>query len=77
MGKIVQMIPAAGWSAAFRDEATHIKGDTRPLLCWALSDDGTITGAVIEAGNQVMPVSETREAFLSYHFSGATSAMTK
>lgn len=77
MSKVIQLIPAAGWSAAFRDEETKTKGDTRALVGWALNDDGTIIGIVVEEGDQVRTVCETRESFMSYHFSGATSAMSK
>lgn len=77
MSKVIQMIPASGWSAAFRDEETKTKGDTRALVAWALCDDGAMVGAVVEKGDQIKTVNETAETFLSYHFSGATSAMTK
>lgn len=76
MKRIIQMMPALNWSAAFRDEETHVKGDTRPLVAWALCEDGTMIGTVVE-GDEVRTVCETQEKFLSYHFSGATSAMTK
>ena len=77
MSKIVQTIPAAGWSAAFRDEGTKTKGDSRALVAWALCDDGAVVGLVVEGGDQVIQIGETAEAFMSYHFSGSTSAMTK
>ncbi|HEY3412206.1 MAG TPA: hypothetical protein VGM51_04005 [Armatimonadota bacterium] len=77
MSKIIQTIPAVGWSAAFRDEETKTKGDTRALVGWALNDDGTVVGLVVENGDRVSPVGDTVENFMSYHFSGSTSAMTK
>lgn len=76
MSKIVEMIPAPNWSAAFRDEDTHVKGDTRPLVAWALCEDGTMIGAVVE-GVEIRTVCDTREQFLSYHYHGTTSAMSK
>lgn len=77
MSKVIQTIPAAGWSAAFRDEQTKTKGDSRALVGWALCDDGAVVGLVVEGGDRVSPVAETAETFMSYHFSGSTSAMTK
>ena len=76
MSKIVQLMPALNWSAAFRDEETHIKGDTRPLVSWALCDDGSVVGTVVE-GSEIRLVTQTHEQFLSYHYSGSTSAMSK
>lgn len=77
MNKIVQTIPATGWSAAFRDEETKTKGDSRALVAWALCDDGAVIGLVVEGADRVSPVTETAQSFMSYHFSGSTSAMTK
>lgn len=65
MSKVIQMIPAPGWTAAFRDEETRTKGDTRPLVCWAVMEDGAVEGMVVVEG-EVKSVGGLKN-FMSYH----------
>lgn len=42
--KAIQIIPAVGWYAVFKDASVD-GGEVRtPLICWALMDDGAIVG---------------------------------
>jgi hypothetical protein len=68
------MIPAVGWSATFINMETHMKGDSRPLVCWALMEDGSLKGMVAD-GQSIKAVTEMREEFSSYHCFNAAHTM--
>ncbi len=72
--KVIQVMPAANWSATFINPETHTKGNSRPLVCWALMEDGTVAGLVVE-NQEVKLVTEVDEDFSSYHCYGAAHTM--
>ena len=43
--KIIQIIPAEGWSAWFNGGAK-----THPVVCWALTDSGIVRGMIATQG---------------------------
>jgi hypothetical protein len=63
--KITQIIPAEGWNAVF-NSATESKTSER-LVCWALTDTGTVHGMVALKGN-APDLAENIDNFLEYHF---------
>lgn len=42
--KIVQIIPATGWWARYRGYLVGARSFERPLVCWALMEDGEVIG---------------------------------
>ena len=72
--KVIQVMPAPNWSATFIDPDTHTKGNSRPLVCWALMEDGTIAGMVVEE-HEIKAVTDVHEDFSSYHCFGAAHTM--
>ena len=67
--KIVQIIPAEGWTAVF-NSATETKTSER-LVCWALSDTGTVHGTVhgmVAPKGNAPDLAENVDNFLEYHF---------
>jgi len=72
--RVLQLMPAAGWTATFIDPETKMKGDSRPLVCWALLEDGSVAGMVAD-GKDVKPVTELHQDFSSYHCHGAQYGM--
>jgi hypothetical protein len=67
--KIIQISPADGWTAVF-NSSTESKTSER-LVCWALTDTGTVHGMVATKGN-LPSVAENVDNFLEYHFLGKT-----
>jgi Family of unknown function (DUF6253) len=63
--KITQIIPAEGWAAVFTS-ATESKTSER-LVCWALTDTGTVHGMVALKGN-APDLAENVDNFVEYHF---------
>jgi Family of unknown function (DUF6253) len=63
--KIIQITPAEGWTAVF-NTSTDTKISER-LVCWALTDTGTVHGMVAPKGNIPM-VAENVDNFLEYHY---------
>lgn len=63
--KIVQIIPADGWSAVF-SSATETKTSER-LVCWALTEAGTVHGMVAIKGN-APELAEEVDNFIEYHY---------
>lgn len=72
--RVLQVMPASGWTATFIDPQTRMKGDSRPLVCWALMEDGRVSGMVAD-GNEVKSVEELPVDFSSYHCQGARFGM--
>lgn len=66
VSKIVQIIPAVGWCASFRDEFYQSRGDERPLVAWALLEDGSVCGLVADDTSQPKLVTEFSAPFLHY-----------
>lgn len=75
MSKIVQLIPSGGWCASFRDEFYQSRGDERPLVAWALLDDGSVCGLVADETAQPKLVTEYSAPFLHYTNHSTVKAM--
>ena len=63
--KIIQIMPAEGWTAVF-SSSTESKTSEK-LVCWALTDTGTVHGMVATKGN-LPTVAENVDNFLEYHY---------
>ena len=63
--KIIQITSAEGWTAVF-GSSTEAKTSER-LVCWALTDTGTVHGMVAMKGN-IPTVAENVDNFLEYHY---------
>ncbi|HRJ41024.1 MAG TPA: hypothetical protein PL105_04055 [Caldilineaceae bacterium] len=59
--KITQIIPATGWSAVF--ESKDGRPLTLPVACFALYDDGSVSGLV---GPDVLGPADDDQGFLAY-----------
>jgi hypothetical protein len=66
VGKIVQLIPGGGWNASFRDEFYHSRGDEKPIIAWALMDDGSVCGLIADDTACPKPVTESKSPFQHY-----------
>jgi len=61
--KLLQIMPADGWKAAYYDEENQAWG-IEPLVGWALADDGCVIG-LLAASDAVVTVDDDA-AFLTY-----------
>ena len=65
--KINQIVPADGWTAVF--SSNNESKTSERLVCWALTDTGTVHGMVATKGN-APDLAENRDNFLEYHYLG-------
>ena len=63
--KIIQITPAEGWTAVF--SSNNESKTSERLVCWALTDNGTVHGMVAMKGS-APALAENVDNFLEYHF---------
>lgn len=65
--KIIQILPAPGWFAAFQGDGTV---ELDPLACFALGEDGSVVGI---CGKDFLVPADEVENFLCYIGPGQTA----
>ncbi len=71
--QIVQIIPATGWWARYRWPKEE--GYERPLVCWALVENGDVVGVKEDFDGTVSLVEDNDCPFIGYVYRGAEKIM--